>query len=90
MSCHRVIDGGRDSKGSPNVVAGEGTGIVHVAPGCGDVDYVLGQEQGLVSIAPLDAAGRFVDGFGPFTGREATDPQTAQLVFDTLKSATGW
>ena len=85
VSCHRVIDGGRDSKGNPNVVAGEGTGIVHVAPGCGDVDYVLGKQQGLVGIAPLDEAGRFVDGFGPFTGKEATDPQTAQLVFDTLK-----
>jgi isoleucyl-tRNA synthetase len=86
VNCHRVIDGGRDSKGSPNVVAGEGTGIVHVAPGCGDVDFVLGQQQGLVGIAPLDAAGRFVEGFGPFTGKEATDPQTAQLVFDTLRA----
>jgi isoleucyl-tRNA synthetase len=86
VNCHRVIDGGRDSKGSPNVVAGEGTGIVHVAPGCGDVDFVLGQQQGLVGIAPLDAAGRFVEGFGPFTGKEATDPRTAQLVFDTLRA----
>jgi isoleucyl-tRNA synthetase len=86
VSCHRVIDGGRDSKGNPNVVAGEGTGIVHVAPGCGDVDFVLGQQQGLVGIAPLDAAGRFVEGFGPFTGKEATNPQTAQLVFDTLRA----
>src|SRR5580704_9720772 len=86
VNCHRVIDGGRDSKGSPNVVAGEGTGIVHVAPGCGDVDYLLGQQHGLVSIAPLDEAGRFVEGFGPFTGKEATDPQTAQLVFDTLRA----
>ena len=86
VNCHRVIDGGRDSKGNPNVVAGEGTGIVHVAPGCGDVDFVLGQQQGLVGIAPLDAAGRFVEGFGPFTGKEATDPQTAQLVFDTLRA----
>jgi len=53
VSCHRVIDGGRDSKGNPNVVAGEGTGIVHVAPGCGDVDYVLGQEQGNRSALPF-------------------------------------
>ncbi|MFM7836200.1 MAG: isoleucine--tRNA ligase, partial [Planctomycetaceae bacterium] len=29
---HRVIDGGRDSRGNANVVAGEGTGIVHIAP----------------------------------------------------------
>ncbi len=36
-------------------------------------------------IAPLDEAGQFVEGFGPFTGKEATDPETAQLVFDSLK-----
>ena len=61
-------------------------GIRRTAPGCGDVDYLLGQQHGLVSIAPLDEAGRFVEGFGPFTGKEATDPQTAQLVFDTLRA----
>jgi isoleucyl-tRNA synthetase len=83
---HRVIDGGRDSRGNPNVVAGEGTGIVHIAPGCGDVDYVLGKQQGLVGLAPLNEAGQFVAGFGPFEGREANDPETAQLVFDSLKA----
>jgi len=86
INCHRVIDGGRDSKGSPNVVAGDGTGIVHIAPGCGDVDYALGKEHGLVGIAPLDEAGRFVPGFGPFTGKEAIKPETAQLVFDSLRA----
>jgi isoleucyl-tRNA synthetase len=87
VDCHRVIDGGRDSKGNPHVVAGEGTGIVHIAPGCGDVDYVLGRQNGLVGLAPLDEAGRFLRGFGPFEGREAIDASTAQLVFDSLKAA---
>jgi isoleucyl-tRNA synthetase len=82
---HRVIDGGRDSRGNPNVVAGEGTGIVHIAPGCGDVDYALGKQHRLVGLAPLDEAGQFVAGFGQFEGREANDPETAQLVFDSLK-----
>ncbi|HET6326208.1 MAG TPA: class I tRNA ligase family protein [Planctomycetaceae bacterium] len=86
VKSHRVIDGGRDSRGNPNVVAGEGTGIVHIAPGCGDVDYTLGKQHGLVSLAPLDEAGQFVAGFGPFEGREANDPETAQLVFDSLKA----
>ena len=85
IDCHRVIDGGRDNKGNPNVVAGEGTGIVHIAPGCGDIDHKLGEEHGLVGIAPLGEDGTFGEGFGPFTGREAIDPETAQLVFDTLK-----
>ena len=35
------------------VVAGEGTGIVHSAPGCGDVDHLWGIEHKIVAIAPL-------------------------------------
>jgi len=85
VTCHQVIDGGRDSKGSPHVVAGEGTGIVHIAPGCGDVDHQIGAQLGLVNIAPLGEDGRFGAPFGPFAGREAIDPDTAALVFDQLK-----
>ena len=82
---HRVINGGRDSKGSPHVVAGEGTGIVHTAPGCGDVDHKIGKARGLVGIAPLGEDGRFQEGFGPFTGREAIDPATVDLVIEQLR-----
>ena len=85
VSCHRVIDGGRDFKGSPNVVAGEGTGIVHIAPGCGDIDHQLGTAAGLVGIAPLGEDGRFIDGFGDFTGLEATNPSTIDLVLSKLR-----
>ncbi len=85
ITCHHVIDGGRDFKGNPNVVAGEGTGIVHIAPGCGDVDHQLGAAAGIVGIAPLGEDGRFIEGFGDFTGREATDPSTVDLVFTKLK-----
>ena len=89
VSCHRVIDGGRDSKGQPNVVAGEGTGIVHIAPGCGDIDHKIGDEHHFVTIAPLEEDGRFCadffDATGPvFTGLEAIDPDTAELVFKKL------
>src|SRR5262249_5195343 len=84
-SCHRVVDGGRDSEGKPTVVAGEGTGIVHTAPGCGDIDYMLGKNLGIVAIAPLGEDGRFLEGFGPFTGKEAIDLATAELVFEELR-----
>ena len=53
------------------VSAGEGTGIVHIAPGCGREDYQLGREQGLDPIGPIDEAGVFLAGFGDFTGTEA-------------------
>ncbi len=83
--CHRVIDGGRDSRGNPNVVAGEGTGIVHIAPGCGDIDHKLGFDQAFVVLAPLKEDGTYDIGFGDFTGREAIAPETAELVFEKLK-----
>ncbi len=91
---HRVVDGGRDFKGTPMVTAGEGTGIVHIAPGCGDVDHALGKKLGLSSIAPLLEDATFGKGFrineqikfGPFTGLNATDPKTADLVFEHLKA----
>jgi isoleucyl-tRNA synthetase len=84
-SLHPVIDGGRDSKGNPHVIAGEGTGIVHIAPGCGDIDHKIGVELGLPVIAPLKEDGTYGEGFGPFTGREAIAPETADLVFEELK-----
>jgi isoleucyl-tRNA synthetase len=76
---HRVISGGDD------VTETEGTGIVHTAPGCGAIDFVWGKENGLPPVAPLDESGNFVEGFGPLTGRNATDPTTADAVFEELK-----
>ena len=46
----------------------EGTGIVHIAPGCGAEDYALGKALGLPMLAPLDESGIFVDGFGFLVG----------------------
>lgn len=82
---HRVIDGGRDSRGNPHVVAGEGTGIVHMAPGCGDIDHRIGSSLGMPIIAPLNEDGTFGEVFGEFSGKEAIDSDTAELVFERLK-----
>jgi len=65
------------------VSAEEGTGIVHIAPGCGKEDYELGKEFGLTPIAPIDEFGVFVDGFGPFTGQEAAG--VAKPIIRSLK-----
>jgi len=83
---HKVIDGGRDSRGSANVVAGEGTGIVHMAPGCGDIDHKIGVSVGMPVIAPLKDDGTYSEEFGDFAGREAIAPETAELVFEKLKA----
>ena len=51
----------------------EGTGIVHVAPGCGAEDLQLGRALDLPVIAPLDEGGIVVEGFGSLTGRDVRD-----------------
>jgi isoleucyl-tRNA synthetase len=61
----------------------EGTGIVHVAPGCGAEDFRLGRELGLPVIAPLDESGIVVDGFGSLTGRDVRD--VAEPIVEHLK-----
>ncbi len=67
------------------VGATTGTGIVHIAPGCGKEDFQLGKEQGLPPVAPLDDAGCFLPGFGPLEGRSAVEPATADFVLEELK-----
>jgi isoleucyl-tRNA synthetase len=62
----------------------EGTGIVHIAPGCGAEDFALSQEYDLPAIAPLDAEGTFLAGFGEFTGTNVSD--SAERVFASLRS----
>ena len=51
----------------------EGTGIVHIAPGCGAEDFQLGKALGLPVIAPLDESGIVLDGFGSLSGRDVRD-----------------
>ena len=85
IQAHRVIDGGKDYMGNPLVVAGEGTGIVHIAPGCGDVDHVMGKQLGLPDIAPLDGEAKFLEPFGPFAGMDAIDDATSEMVLANLR-----
>ncbi len=61
----------------------EGTGIVHIAPGCGAEDFVLGKSLGLPVIAPLDESGIVIAGFGPFSGRDVRDVKDP--IIESLK-----
>ena len=76
---HRVISGGDD------VTETEGTGIVHTAPGCGQIDYRWGEHNGLPPVAPIGEDGCFQTGFGPLTGKNASEATTADAVFEELK-----
>ena len=85
IHCHRVIDGGKDGIGNDIVVAGEGTGIVHIATGCGAIDNKIGKKENIVEIAPLDDEARYIDGFDFLTGKLATDEKTKDLILEYLK-----
>ncbi len=61
----------------------EGTGIVHIAPGCGAEDFQLGKALGLPVIAPLDESGRYLKGFDWLTGRAAAE--VADEIVDRLQ-----
>ena len=63
----------------------EGTGIVHIAPGCGKEDFELGRELGFPLIAPLDEEGFFLDEFGWLSGADVKDPAHRQAIFDKLE-----
>ena len=63
----------------------DGTGVVHIAPGCGEEDFDLGKELGLpINISPLDEAGMYMEGYGDLTGKYAHDVKDE--VFEYLKS----
>ena len=65
-----------------DVGADEGSGIVHIAPGCGSEDYDLGKTFSLSEICPIDESGLFMEGYGFLVGKTAS--QAADLVFDKL------
>ena len=80
-----MIDPGKDNIGNDIVVGGEGTGIVHMAPGCGDIDHKVGKKLNVVSIAPLDEESRFIDKFGWLKGKKATNEKTIDEIIAFLK-----
>jgi isoleucyl-tRNA synthetase len=55
------------------VSATEGTGIVHIAPGCGREDFVLSKEFNLSVVAPVDEFGVYTDGYDWLTGQHAAN-----------------
>ncbi len=69
------------------VSADEGTGAVHIAPGCGDADFELGEKLGLPKICPIDENGVYYDDFGVFAGRNANTDELRDFVFDLMKKA---
>jgi len=61
----------------------EGTGIVHIAPGCGAEDFALAKEHGLPVVAPLDEEGFYISGFDWLSGKSVGDVRDA--IFEDLQ-----
>src|SRR6185503_18792373 len=66
------------------VALDEGTGIVHIAPGCGAEDFDLGRANGLAVLTPVDESGRFEAGFGWLAGMSADEAR--QPIIDDLSA----
>jgi isoleucyl-tRNA synthetase len=61
----------------------EGTGLVHIAPGCGNEDFALSKEHDLAVVSPVDESGLFYPQFGWLAGRATSD--VAEEIIDDLR-----
>jgi isoleucyl-tRNA synthetase len=73
---HRVV-------GWDEVSMDEGTGVVHIAPGCGSEDFDLGKAQGLPVLTPVDESGRFYPEYGWLAGQSTAE--VAEHVINDLR-----
>ncbi|MBN1330789.1 MAG: isoleucine--tRNA ligase [Candidatus Heimdallarchaeota archaeon] len=65
----------------------EGTGFVHIAPGCGAEDYELSKSQNLKILSPIDEFGIFTSKYDEFSGLEVakvTEKVKQRLAEKTL------
>src|SRR5258706_68314 len=70
--------------GSEIVTAGEGTGLLHVAPGAGKEDFDLGKKEGLPVISPINDEAFYVDGMDECSKQNAK--KHPEIIIDYLKS----
>ncbi|MCL2755804.1 MAG: isoleucine--tRNA ligase [Firmicutes bacterium] len=66
-----------------DVSAAEGSGAVHIAPGCGAEDFELGKKHGLEPIVPIDEAARFKPEFEYLNGLSTDEAE--EVVFEKLR-----
>ena len=67
------------------VETGDGTGVVHMAPGFGEEDYEVCTAAGIDLVVPVDDAGAFTDEVPPYAGMNVFDANP--LIISDLKEA---
>ncbi len=75
---HRVVLADR------YVSLGEGTGLVHAAPGHGPEDFEVAREKGFPVYSPLDDSGRFTEDAGKYRGKGAREAN--QEIIEDLRA----
>lgn len=78
---HTVVDG------TEIVSEGEGTGILHVAPGQGQEDFTLGKKERLSVIELIGEDASYYDGLNEFSGQNAKEKPG--IIFKFLKEQNG-
>jgi isoleucyl-tRNA synthetase len=61
----------------------EGTGVVHIAPGCGAEDFELSRVHDLPVLMPVDESGRFYDEYGWLHGMSTVE--AAEQIIGNLE-----
>lgn len=64
----------------------EGTGLVHTAPGHGEIDFEWGKKFKLPIVCPIDATGRFTDEapWPELVGQRVSEEDTTKLLLNLL------
>ena len=69
--------------GADFVTTEDGTGVVHLAPGFGEDDQVVCNDEGIATVCPMDGRGRYTSEVSPWTGRHVFEANPD--VIRTLK-----
>jgi isoleucyl-tRNA synthetase len=62
----------------------EGTGCVHVAPGHGEEDFIVGMKYELPVICPVNSSGIFTEEAGKYSGKKVNDANS-EIIEDLKK-----
>jgi isoleucyl-tRNA synthetase len=66
--------------GAEFVEVGDGTGVVHIAPGFGEDDQRVGEDNDIALVVPVDDSGRFTDDVPEWAGENVLEANTAIIA----------
>ena len=70
------------------VMEGDGTGVVHMAPGFGEDDQILCEKSNISLVCPVDAQGKFTSEITDFIGMNVFDANDE--IIKKLKTSGSW